>query len=41
MAAWLAPPFTDHCLVHLIAFGAICAMGRVETTLTTEMKEHA
>ncbi|WP_326656598.1 carboxymuconolactone decarboxylase family protein [Streptomyces sp. NBC_00385] len=41
VAAWLAPPFTDHCLVHLIAFGAICAMGRVEATLTLGTKEHA
>lgn len=36
VAAWLAPPFTDHCLVHLIAFGAIRAVGRVEATLTTQ-----
>lgn len=39
VAAWLAPPFTGHCLVHLIAFGAICAVGRVEATLTTQHKE--
>ncbi|MFF3171925.1 carboxymuconolactone decarboxylase family protein [Streptomyces sp. NPDC057900] len=36
VAAWLAPPFTDHCLVHLVAFGAIRAVGRVEATLTTQ-----
>lgn len=36
VAAWLVPPFTDHCLVHLIAFGAIRAVGRVEATLTTQ-----
>lgn len=41
VAAWLVPPFTEHCLVHLIAFGAICAVGRVEATLTTQPKEHA
>ncbi|WP_406456825.1 carboxymuconolactone decarboxylase family protein [Streptomyces sp. NBC_00876] len=41
VAAWLAPPFTDHCLVHLIGFGAICAVGRVEVTLTLETKERA
>ncbi|MEV6078526.1 carboxymuconolactone decarboxylase family protein [Streptomyces sp. NPDC052069] len=27
------PPFTDHCLVQLIAFGAICAVERVEAGL--------
>ncbi|MFE7706494.1 carboxymuconolactone decarboxylase family protein [Streptomyces sp. NPDC057486] len=41
VAAWLAPPFTDHCLVHLIAFGAICAVERIEATLTTRTEEHA
>jgi AhpD family alkylhydroperoxidase len=41
VAAWLAPPFTDHCLVHLIAFGAICAVERIEATLTARTEEHA
>lgn len=41
VAAWLAPPFTDHGLVHLTAFGATCAVGRVEATLTTGTKERA
>ncbi|MEU6017972.1 hypothetical protein ABZ826_29230 [Streptomyces sp. NPDC047515] len=41
VAAWLVPPYTDHCLVHLIAFGAICAVDRIEATLTTSTKEHA
>lgn len=34
VAAWLVPPHTDHCLVHLVAFGAICAVERVESVLT-------
>ena len=41
VAAWPAPPFTDHCLVHLIAFGAICAVERMEATLTARTEEHA
>lgn len=41
VAAWLAPPFTDHCLVHLIAFGAICAVERIEANLTARTEEHA
>ncbi|MFG2558690.1 hypothetical protein [Streptomyces sp. NPDC048496] len=41
VAAWLAPPFTDHCLVHLIAFGAICAVERIEATLTARTEERA
>ncbi|MCX4768707.1 Biotin/lipoate A/B protein ligase family protein [Streptomyces sp. ADI92-24] len=41
VAAWLVPPFTDHCLAHLIAYGAGCAVGRVEATLTTQTKELA
>lgn len=35
VAAWRLPPFTDHCLVHLIAFGAICAVERVEAAMRT------
>ncbi|WP_328625594.1 carboxymuconolactone decarboxylase family protein [Streptomyces sp. NBC_00353] len=41
VAAWQAPPFTDHCLVHLIAFGAICAVERIEANLTARTEEHA
>ncbi|MGW6289286.1 hypothetical protein [Streptomyces sp. NPDC055107] len=28
------PPFADHCLVHLVAFGAMPAVERVEAELT-------
>ncbi|MFI2779634.1 carboxymuconolactone decarboxylase family protein [Streptomyces sp. ALB3] len=41
VAAWRVPPFTDHCLVHLIAFGAICAVERVEAVLRTSAGERA
>ncbi|MFD3976244.1 hypothetical protein [Streptomyces cyaneofuscatus] len=30
VAAWRVEPFTDHCLVHLVAFGAMLAVERVE-----------
>lgn len=33
MAAWLKPPFTDHCLVQLIAYGAFAAIDRIESAL--------
>ncbi|MGW8485907.1 carboxymuconolactone decarboxylase family protein [Streptomyces sp. NPDC055886] len=32
--AWRVEPFTDHCLVHLVAFGAMLAVERVEAELT-------
>lgn len=34
MAAWLAPPYTDHCPVRLVAFGVIRAVERVKAALT-------
>ncbi|MFF2186752.1 hypothetical protein [Streptomyces sp. NPDC058155] len=37
MAAWLVPPRTDHCPVHPVAFGAICAVERVEAAVTGEV----
>ncbi|NEB82039.1 DNA-binding protein, partial [Streptomyces sp. SID14478] len=33
VAAWRVPPFTDHCLVHLIAYGAFAAVDRIESAL--------
>ncbi|MGW1816164.1 carboxymuconolactone decarboxylase family protein [Streptomyces sp. NPDC002125] len=41
VAAWHVPPRTDHCLVHLVAFGAICAVERVEALVHTAAGEHA
>lgn len=34
VAAWRRPEHTDHCLVHLVAYGAFAAVDRVETALT-------
>ncbi|WP_033320173.1 carboxymuconolactone decarboxylase family protein [Streptomyces yerevanensis] len=33
VAAWKKPPYTDHCLVHLIAYGAFAAVDRIERAL--------
>lgn len=30
---WLVPPYSDHCLVHLVAYGAWLAVERVESAL--------
>ncbi|NBE55555.1 carboxymuconolactone decarboxylase family protein [Streptomyces boluensis] len=35
VAAWLTPPRTDHCLVHLVAYGAFLAVTRVEHEIGT------
>ncbi|MBT2528672.1 carboxymuconolactone decarboxylase family protein [Streptomyces sp. ISL-99] len=34
VAAWRGPQHTDHCLVHLIAYGAITATEHIEAALT-------
>ncbi|MYS52680.1 DNA-binding protein, partial [Streptomyces sp. SID6013] len=34
VAAWRRPEHTDHCLVHLVAYGAFAAVDRIETSLT-------
>ncbi|MET9497620.1 carboxymuconolactone decarboxylase family protein [Streptomyces sp. NPDC006552] len=33
VAAWRVPPFTDRCLVRLIAYGAFAAVDRIESAL--------
>ncbi|MER6128000.1 carboxymuconolactone decarboxylase family protein [Streptomyces sp. NPDC001795] len=33
VAAWRRPEHTDHCLVHLVAFGAFAAVDRIESAL--------
>lgn len=33
VSAWRTPQHSDHCLVHLVAYGAITAVERVEETL--------
>ncbi|WP_371526389.1 carboxymuconolactone decarboxylase family protein [Streptomyces sp. NBC_01283] len=40
VAAWKKPPFSDHCLVHLIAFGAFTAVDRIETALAAQHAAH-
>ncbi|MEV8319227.1 carboxymuconolactone decarboxylase family protein [Streptomyces sp. NPDC059900] len=40
VAAWKKPPFSDHCLVHLIAFGAFTAVDRIESTLSAHHHAH-
>ncbi|MDG4857564.1 DNA-binding protein, partial [Streptomyces sp. T-3] len=37
VAAWLVPPHTDHCLVHLISFGAFLAVDRIEQSLAAQL----
>ncbi|GLY64261.1 hypothetical protein [Amycolatopsis taiwanensis] len=29
-------PYTDHCLLHLLAYGAITAVGIIETAITQQ-----
>ncbi|MFF2849005.1 carboxymuconolactone decarboxylase family protein [Streptomyces sp. NPDC058001] len=40
VAAWRTPetPFTDHCLVHLIAYGAIVAVDRLESSVSARVR---
>lgn len=33
VAAWRRPEHTDHCLVHLVAYGAFLAVDRIESAL--------
>ncbi|MFJ2256883.1 carboxymuconolactone decarboxylase family protein [Streptomyces sp. NPDC087844] len=33
VAAWKKPPYTDHCLVGLVAYGAFAAVDRIERAL--------
>ncbi|TPQ17991.1 carboxymuconolactone decarboxylase family protein [Streptomyces sporangiiformans] len=33
VAAWRTPAHTDHCLVHLVAYGAFAAVDRIESAL--------
>lgn len=40
VAAWKKPPFSDHCLVHLIAFGAFTAVDRIEGALAAQHSAH-
>ncbi|SDN24403.1 alkylhydroperoxidase AhpD family core domain-containing protein [Streptomyces sp. cf386] len=37
VAAWRRPEHTDHCLVHLVAYGAFVAVDRIESALSTQI----
>ncbi|WP_353945648.1 carboxymuconolactone decarboxylase family protein [Streptomyces sp. HUAS MG91] len=37
VAAWRVPPYTDHCLVHLVAYGAFAAVDRIESALPASL----
>jgi AhpD family alkylhydroperoxidase len=39
VAAWRGPQHTDHCLVHLVAYGAFAAVDRIETALSARTAE--
>ena len=33
VAAWKQPPYTDHCPIPLVAYGAFAAVDRIERAL--------
>jgi hypothetical protein len=39
VAAWRRPEHTDHCLVHLVAFGAFLAVNRIESALSAHIAQ--
>ncbi|MCX4671255.1 carboxymuconolactone decarboxylase family protein [Streptomyces sp. NBC_01381] len=41
VAAWKKPPFSDHCLVHLISYGAFAAVDRIESGITAHLTREA
>ncbi|MER5213615.1 carboxymuconolactone decarboxylase family protein [Streptomyces sp. NPDC002838] len=41
VAAWRRPEHTDHCLVHLVAYGAFAAVDRIEGSLSTHITQGA
>ncbi|MGW1955929.1 carboxymuconolactone decarboxylase family protein [Streptomyces sp. NPDC001920] len=41
VAAWRRPEHTDHCLVHLVAYGAFLAVDRIESTFSTQNMQEA
>jgi AhpD family alkylhydroperoxidase len=38
--AWLVPPFSEHCLLHLVAFGAMAATERQAERARAAMQQH-
>ncbi|MEV0641540.1 carboxymuconolactone decarboxylase family protein [Streptomyces sp. NPDC050619] len=41
VAAWRRPEHTDHCLVHLVAYGAFAAVDRIEGSLAARISQEA
>ncbi|MFI6012314.1 carboxymuconolactone decarboxylase family protein [Streptomyces sp. NPDC051243] len=41
VAAWRRPEHTDHCLVHLVAYGAFVAVDRIESALSGQISHQA
>ncbi|MEW2400497.1 carboxymuconolactone decarboxylase family protein [Streptomyces sp. NPDC046862] len=41
VAAWRRPEHTDHCLVHLVAYGAFTAVDRIESALSAQIIQEA
>ncbi|MDF3145422.1 DNA-binding protein, partial [Streptomyces sp. T21Q-yed] len=41
VAAWRRPEHTDHCLVHLVAYGAFVAVDRIESSLSGQIAREA
>ncbi|MFC5213206.1 carboxymuconolactone decarboxylase family protein [Streptomyces coerulescens] len=41
VAAWRRPEHTDHCLVHLVAYGAFIAVDRIESALSAQISQEA
>lgn len=41
VAAWRRPEHTDHCLVHLVAYGAFTAVDRIESALSAHIVQEA
>jgi AhpD family alkylhydroperoxidase len=37
VAAWRRPEHTDHCLVHLVAYGAFMAVDRIESSFSAQI----
>ncbi|GHG87864.1 carboxymuconolactone decarboxylase family protein [Streptomyces lanatus] len=41
VAAWRRPEHTDHCLVHLVAYGAFLAVDRIESAISAQIIQEA
>ncbi|MFD0437471.1 carboxymuconolactone decarboxylase family protein [Streptomyces chartreusis] len=41
VAAWRRPEHSDHCLVHLVAYGAFIAVDRIESAFSAQITQEA